>query len=288
MLTRILIGILLIASLLGLLYADEQCTGAAVAWLPRQRVPAGGVLFAASALIILPLLALELSRLLRAINSQAPGFVWTACVALSAFIVGCALQFQWNVVAWVAANVLLCALIPTVVAALRKKWYAALTAFGYWILISVWIGWLPACWIEMRWQIPAWALAWAVLTVKSGDIGAYFAGVAFGKNRMAPWVSPKKSWEGLGGGILLSCVVGAALTNALGQPLVVGIAFGALATFVGMLGDLAESILKREALAKDSSQIVPGMGGVLDVMDSLLPTAPLALWLLAKSSTQAL
>jgi phosphatidate cytidylyltransferase len=136
----------------------------------------------------------------------------------------------------------------------------------------------------MRSTLPAWALAWAVLTVKSGDIGAYFSGVALGKNRMAAWVSPKKSWEGLAGGIILSCVVGAALTNALGQSILVGVAFGALAAFVGMLGDLAESILKREALAKDSGRILPGMGGVFDVMDSLLPTAPLALWLLAKSS----
>ena len=68
------------------------------------------------------------------------------------------------------------------------------------------------------------------------------------------------------------------------QGATVGVAFGALAAFIGMLGDLAESILKREALAKDSGRILPGMGGVFDVMDSLLPTAPLALWLLTKSS----
>ena len=123
-----------------------------------------------------------------------------------------------------------------------------------------------------------------MLTVKSGDIGAYFSGVALGKNRMAAWVSPKKSWEGLVGGIFLSCVVGAALTNARGQSILVGVAFGALAAVVGMLGDLAESILKREALAKDSGRILPGMGGVFDVRDSWLPTAPLALWLLAKSN----
>ena len=73
MITRIFIGFLLIASLLGLLYADEHFTGAAAKWLPLQHVPKGGILFAASALIILPLLALELSRLLRAISLQPPG-----------------------------------------------------------------------------------------------------------------------------------------------------------------------------------------------------------------------
>ena len=77
MITRIFIGFLLIASLLGLLYADEHFTGVAVKWLPMQKVPAGGIVFAASALIILPLLALELSRMLRAINKDAPGFAWT-------------------------------------------------------------------------------------------------------------------------------------------------------------------------------------------------------------------
>ncbi len=284
MITRIFIGFLLIASLLGLLYADEYFTGATAKWLPMQHVPAGGILFAASALIILPLLALELSRMLRAINPDAPGFVWTLCVALCAFIVGCEHLFHWVIVAWLAGNVLLLTLLPALIAAFSKKWFTALTGLGYWVLISVWIGWLPACWINMRSTLPAWALAWAVLAVKSGDIGAYFSGVALGKNRMAPWVSPKKSWEGLAGGIILSCAVGAALTNALGQSILVGVAFGALAAFIGMLGDLSESILKREAQAKDSGHILPGMGGIFDVMDSLLPTAPLALWLLAKSS----
>ena len=284
MITRIFIGFLLIVSLLGLLYADEHFTGATAKWLPLQHIPAGGILFAASALIILPLLALELSRMLRAINPDAPGFVWTLTVALCAFIVGCEHLFHWVIIAWLAGNVLLLTLLPSLIAALSKKWFTALTGLGYWVLISVWIGWLPSYWIDMRSTLPAWALAWAVLTVKSGDIGAYFSGVALGKNRMAAWVSPKKSWEGLAGAIILSCLVGAGLTYALGQSILVGVAFGALAAFIGMLGDLAESILKREALAKDSGRILPGMGGVFDVMDSLLPTAPLALWLLTKSS----
>ena len=284
MITRIFIGFLLIVSLLGLLYADEYFTGATAKLLPMQHIPAGGILFAASALIILPLLALELSRMLRAINPDAPGFVWTLSVALCAFIVGCEHLFHWVIIAWLAGNVLLLTLLPSLIAALSKKWFTALTGLGYWVLISVWIGWLPSYWIDMRSTLPAWALAWAVLTVKSGDIGAYFSGVALGKNRMAAWVSPKKSWEGLAGAIILSCVVGAGLTNALGQSILVGVAFGALAAFIGMLGDLAESILKREALAKDSGRILPGMGGVFDVMDSLLATAPLAVWLLAKSS----
>jgi phosphatidate cytidylyltransferase len=284
MITRIFIGFLLIASLLGLLYADEYFTGATAKLLPMQHIPAGGILFAASALIILPLLALELSRMLRAINPDAPGFVWTLCVALCAFIIGCEHLFHWVIIAWLAGNVLLLTLLPSLIAALSKKWFTALTGLGYWVLISVWIGWLPSYWIDMRSTLPAWALAWAVLTVKSGDIGAYFTGVALGKNRMAAWVSPKKSWEGLAGAIILSCLVGAGLTYALGQSILVGVAFGALAAFIGMLGDLAESILKREALAKDSGRILPGMGGVFDVMDSLLATAPLAVWLLAKSS----
>lgn len=284
MITRIFIGFLLIVSLLGLLYADEYFTGATAKWLPLQHIPAGGILFAASALIILPLLALELSRMLRSINPDAPGFVWTLSVALCAFIVGCEHLFHWVIIAWMAGNVLLLTLLPSLIAALSKKWFTALTGLGYWVLISVWIGWLPSYWIDMRSTLPAWALAWAVLTVKSGDIGAYFSGVALGNNRMAAWVSPKKSWEGLAGAIILSCLVGAGLTYALGQSILVGVAFGALAAFIGMLGDLAESILKREALAKDSGRILPGMGGVFDVMDSLLPTAPLALWLLTKSS----
>ncbi|MCE9619016.1 MAG: phosphatidate cytidylyltransferase [Planctomycetes bacterium] len=279
---RLFIGSLLIAALLGLLYADERLAGSAAAWLPEGRVPPGALLFAACLVLILPLLSRELSRLLRAVNPEAPSDAMTCGIALLAFATASAQAFHWDLLYAVAGGLLLLTLLPALEPLLRRRYFESLTRIGYWVLISVWIGWLPACWIAARATLPAWALAWAVLAIKSGDIGAYFTGILVGRHRLATWVSPKKSIEGLIGGIALGAAVGAWLAHALELPLPCGILFGALGAFVGMLGDLAESLLKREANFKDSGRSIPGMGGIFDVMDSLLPTAPLVVWLLSK------
>lgn len=125
-----------------------------------------------------------------------------------------------------------------------------------------------------------------VAVVKGGDVAAYVVGSAIGKNRMAPLLSPGKTWEGaiasLVGSLLVAWLVLERWPNPVaarpwgGWP-VFGIAVG----LAGMLGDLAESLLKREAGIKDSGGSLGGMGGVLDLVDSLLLAAPVAwiLWL---------
>lgn len=113
-----------------------------------------------------------------------------------------------------------------------------------------------------------------------GDTGAYFAGRAFGKTPLFPRVSPKKTWEGVVGGVLLS-VVGACVVKVVGGPDLswpAVILLGALLDVAGVLGDLAESMLKRAFGVKDSGWIMPGHGGILDRIDSLLFSAPI-LWL---------
>jgi phosphatidate cytidylyltransferase len=97
---------------------------------------------------------------------------------------------------------------------------------------------------------------------------------------MVPWISPKKSWEGFFGGAACSVAAGTWLGESMGVGGLRGACFGLAASALGPLGDLSESILKRQAGAKDSGATVPGMGGAFDVLDSLLPTAPAALWLL--------
>ena len=118
------------------------------------------------------------------------------------------------------------------------------------------------------------------LAVKMGDVGGYGFGMAFGKHKMIPRVSPNKSWEGLVGGYATSiaCSVGAILVAgrwSLGGPLSTlswtdGIALGALLNTVGVLGDLIESLFKRIAAIKDSAGLLPGLGGFLDMFDSLI------------------
>jgi phosphatidate cytidylyltransferase len=116
----------------------------------------------------------------------------------------------------------------------------------------------------------------AMVCVTLSDAGAYYVGSAFGTHRMAPVVSPKKSWEGAAGGVLGS-LAGALVAHVWffqRLPLWHAMALGILLCAAGISGDLAESMLKRAVGVKDSSALLPGHGGVLDRIDSLLVAAP--------------
>jgi phosphatidate cytidylyltransferase len=121
-----------------------------------------------------------------------------------------------------------------------------------------------------------------ISTVVANDVGGYAAGVLFGKHPMAPSVSPKKSWEGLAGSVAACALAGGLLVTLLlhgtwWQGVVFGVAMCATAT----LGDLGESMIKRDLGIKDMGTLLPGHGGVMDRLDSLLPSAPIAYLLLA-------
>ena len=131
-----------------------------------------------------------------------------------------------------------------------------------------------------------WWLVYIVAVTKLTDVGAYFAGKLFGKVRLAPKLSPKKTLEGLAGGKILAIVCGVVLyysvlhTGAISFIEIVIVT--GIFSLVGQLGDLSESLLKREAGIKDSSTLT-SHGGVLDTLDSLLFSLPLfALYLFAK------
>ncbi len=117
--------------------------------------------------------------------------------------------------------------------------------------------------------------------IKFADAGAYFAGKSLGRHKLVPSISPGKTVEGLLGGVLLSIVISYFFMRVLlpwcGVPCgphIWGPALlGALLTLVGLVGDLLESMVKRTVGAKDSGALLPGLGGVWDVTDSLLPTA---------------
>ncbi len=121
-----------------------------------------------------------------------------------------------------------------------------------------------------------------ILVTVLSDIGGYLFGVLWGRHPMAPSVSPKKSWEGFTGSVL-ACMVGASLAIplALGGPWWSGLILGALVAVGATVGDLTESTIKRDLGIKDMSTILPGHGGVMDRLDSLLITAPLTWALLS-------
>ena len=114
-----------------------------------------------------------------------------------------------------------------------------------------------------------------VLLAVANDTGGYIAGVMLGRHPLAPTVSPKKSWEGLAGSIVLATAVGVlGAVYGLGESPVLGIALGVMTAVTATVGDLAESLLKRDLELKDMGSLLPGHGGVLDRLDSMLITAP--------------
>ena len=116
-----------------------------------------------------------------------------------------------------------------------------------------------------------------LLTVKATDIGAFFGGKAMGKHKLIPWLSPGKTWEGLFWGVITAGLVGAICAGAMDYfSWQKGIFFGMVIGAIGQAGDLLESMMKRDAAVKDSGSIIPGFGGILDVIDSPLLAAPFA------------
>lgn len=121
-----------------------------------------------------------------------------------------------------------------------------------------------------------------ILVTVLSDVGGYVAGVLLGRHPMAPRVSPKKSWEGFVGSIVFSAVGGAVVVPwLLDGSRAEGVAVGVALMLAATLGDLGESMIKRDLDIKDMGQLLPGHGGIMDRLDSLLPAAPVAFLLLA-------
>ena len=120
----------------------------------------------------------------------------------------------------------------------------------------------------------AWLLLFALLIVMAADVGAYFAGHRFGRTRLAPQVSPGKTWEGVLGGCATSLIVAAIGARLLGWPMSPLLLLALAAAAFSVVGDLTESLMKRHTGLKDSGRLFPGHGGVLDRFDSLSAGIP--------------
>ena len=159
----------------------------------------------------------------------------------------------------------------------RRENHGAVVGISTTIFGILYIAWFFSFLIKIRFLPGGAGLVAAVLVVtKLGDIGAYLVGSAFGRTPLIPRISPKKSVEGAMGGLIFS--VGGALMSKPFMPdtfsyfhlALVGVCMGILA----QLGDLSESLMKRDCGIKDSAALIPGFGGILDVIDSLLFTVP--------------
>jgi phosphatidate cytidylyltransferase len=158
------------------------------------------------------------------------------------------------------------------------------------VFTLIYLGVLPSFLAQIRWlpgEHSTLALALTVFVPKGNDIGAYFTGKfltgrVLGRHRMAPRLSPGKTWQGAVGGLITAVLVAIGI-NEFGPVLrggwIEAVGFGLVVGIAGVLGDLSESLIKRGLQKKDASQALPGFGGVLDLVDSLLFAAPVAyLW----------
>jgi phosphatidate cytidylyltransferase len=193
----------------------------------------------------------------------------------------------WRHLAWMFAGLVLAGFLYEM--AVYQGTDGAVVRCALFVWMLAYLGLLPAFLVQLRfWPADAprpelhgaAALALVIFVPKCGDIGAYFTGRYLGRHPMTPRLSPKKTWEGLAGGLAASMVTALVLNLLVpmfrwpAEAALFGLAVGT----VGVLGDLAESMIKRDCGAKDASQVVPGFGGILDVVDSVLFAAPLAYW----------
>jgi phosphatidate cytidylyltransferase len=296
---RLTYGSLMLAALLALLYFDywvERSTQGLVkvpAAHPPREFGLAGVGLLLLLLIMLPLATTEVGRLFVAENVRPYRFLaglGSGLLAIHAFLT----QFPWfqHIAASTLAFIIVFVMI---LAAIRRAsgrhTEEAITHMAGTVLAMLYLGGLAWFLIALRvkhsvdqqhgFQGSTQAVVMILLVVKFADIGAYFGGRAFGRHMLIPWLSPQKTWEGLLCGLTTSALIGLACSviwphalSTLSWPK--ALLFGAIIGAVGQGGDLLESLMKRDAQVKDSGNIIPGFGGLLDVIDSPLLAAPAA------------
>jgi phosphatidate cytidylyltransferase len=201
-----------------------------------------------------------------------PQLVIGSVLVLSGFFVG--LWLHWVAVFVAVALVIVWRLIAQMFAKDGRTYGAVLGDVLIAGFIQLYVPFLTSlCLILLRQDGGEWwVLAFIILAVAS-DTGAYAAGVAFGKHPMAPRISPKKTWEGFAGAALAALIAGVLLSLfMLGLPWWTGLVIGAVILGTATAGDLGESMIKRDLGIKDMSSWLPGHGGVLDRLDSILPS----------------
>lgn len=144
-------------------------------------------------------------------------------------------------------------------------------------LIVLTPAWLSLAQLQRQETGPQWVLFMVALVVAM-DVGGYFVGGRFGRHKLAPQVSPGKSWEGVMGGVLIAAAVAVLGGIGFAMPLRAFLMLCLFTALLSIVGDLTESLFKRHAGLKDSGNLLPGHGGILDRIDSMTAAAPLFLW----------
>jgi phosphatidate cytidylyltransferase len=305
---RMIFGPLMIAGILAIVWLDGRLDTWRLTgfwqdvFLGREHPPAG-LGFVLLAVILIPVASREVARMLRSVG--IPGH--TRLISIASIVAAMAMyatprELMAPTGATIVATVLLAAFLVTLAWHSRdENPKGVIAAAGATMFTIALLGLMLGFYLAIRRWHSGWVVVAVILIVKSGDIGAYFTGRAFGRHKLIPWLSPGKTWEGLAGAVGLSIIVAigfawiSQLTDVTevwrtihGRRDLVIVRYskgwaaiaGLLFALVGHVGDLMVSLLKRDAGLKDSGRSIPGFGGVLDVLDSPLLVAPVAFWLL--------
>lgn len=295
---RLTFGPIMLGGLVLLLWLDANFQGMTRAWTaetrPGVRPGVGGLGILIILGIVLPIAVRELATLFAAENVRPYPVIaalGSGALILHAFLT----QFPFFKPVAGSTLAFIVTFIP-LLAALRRAWdkqtQEAIVRMAGTVLATLYLGGLGWFLVAIRvkqatspdgFKGTTAVILMILLMVKFTDIGAYFGGRAFGRHKLIFWLSPGKTWEGLAFGLATAAGIGALFslgkgTNGIPDNWVLwrGLLFGVVIGGIGQAGDLLESMMKRDADVKDSGKLVPGFGGVLDIIDSPLLAAPFA------------
>jgi phosphatidate cytidylyltransferase len=298
---RVIFGSLLAAGIIALLLIDGWLSGQMRPYWPVAGIDVGpwlcnGALATLLVLILSALAAHEVTGFVR-MAGYRPNRVVVQLFA-AGLVIGPYLSFNlrqeadWYDESWGMLWVAIALGVAFLLQAIRRGTERATLNVAAALFIIVYTGGLAGYMTRLRMEIGGSdgvvLLLFSVFLVKANDIGAYFAGHALGRHKLIAWLSPRKTWEGFIGGVVVTVLCALALGRYLYRANIVTLPegplaypwglvwFGLLMALFSVAGDLVASLLKRDAAVKDSGNAIPGMGGVLDVLDSPLLAAPVA------------
>jgi phosphatidate cytidylyltransferase len=286
---RLTFGPMMLAGLGLILWVDHAAEGWTRAWmLNRYGVDRGvcGIGLMALLLLVVPAATIELATLFAAERVRPYRIIsagGSAALIAHAFLTQFP-PFKPIATSFLAFIIVFVMLLAALRRASGKQTQDAIVHMAGTTLATLYLGGLAWFLLALRVKQSGHVVGTTMiilmilLVVKFTDIGAYFGGRKFGKHKLIFWLSPGKTWEGLVFGVMTAGVVGAICAAFIPGQLRwwQGLIFGIVIGGIGQLGDLLESLMKRDAEVKDSGHAIPGFGGILDVIDSPLLAAPFA------------
>ena len=284
---RLITGPLLSIALIGIIALDANLDGYTCSCgtsLPN------GLLIALLAAIAAPFAAIELCSIAASAGARCSTPV--LILTMEAWIAAIYLMPE-GVSATTAmatmATIIVCSMVLSVVSLAKgRQLQGVFTGAAITVATSSYVAMGIGMFLLVRKEHSAWWIFGIIAIIKMCDTGAFFVGSTLGRHKLIPWISPGKTWEGLLGGLLTAGITAVLLAAAsdkwlpLEQHISMQTAFGIGILFgiLGQAGDLVMSVFKRDSGLKDTSRVLPGLGGVLDVLDSLLLVGPAAYWIL--------